>query len=123
MKNNDSQPIEFVPFNVHQMHLMVKRSKDVPSIFDYINRALKQKKEELFVKVLTDYLDRTPTEDDARKCTLANNKNYPGIELLAYDNVVLGRIEAMHYGVVKIDGIDGKTTMGYRFVPCVNTFE
>ena len=59
---------------------------------EYATRYL-QAKENVLREVLTQYLGRTPTLNDARKVEIGRFQDGRNYELLAYDGKHLGRIE------------------------------
>lgn len=111
----------FESTGINRMHMM-DELQPIRSLMDDVAEQMREKEESLFIKILIDYLGRKPTEDDARRCTLASHESHPGKRLFAYDDVVLGRIEQYSSG---LEVLERRTqmSMGWRFVPGVNTFE
>lgn len=63
-----------------------------PSYMDLVNQSVIKVKEQLFVQIMEQVLQRTPQADDAKQVTIASHHDWPQVELVAYGGTVLGAI-------------------------------
>lgn len=122
MGKNEYEQIDFTKFNDEGILNVIVNTTDIPSLVEDFATMMRKKEEELFVTILKNYLGRVPTNDDAKKCTLATNALHPGKKLLAYNGEIIGRIETIHELHSSMNEYNTTIKYGYRFIPYVDRF-